>query len=471
MERLLKWFAQGDEGVCVRLSWFMETFPPTGFEGVDQMLYFFLGYCDKLGIGARRDYLEAFMRTEGKQVIKRESIRVTATQAYDYEEPGALEEAYRVIASAVAVRFDQCMEVDIAGKVFKAEMKAYMETRKTKEVQMLLADAYPKLSSGDSIDELIDQMQVRLSGISQAYSDENLDALDFLEDRSYTKGGKDRQNFLFQTGIPCIDGDIGGMYTKQLWTFTGPPGGGKTRFSLARFAYQAAVRGHYDVLYDELELSKGEVEDILVAHHIINIYKGKIKIPDRDMVKRRLDTKQQQIYEAAKMDLFESGKYGKIVISCKGLEVETMKKKRLQYFKTHPKTKLWVVDYLGLLESKPQEKYAKHMVKYEIITEGIEIIKKITTVADLGALCLCQYNDEGIKASMMGKPIMPGMTEGGHVIQRHSDYDIAMTMTEEQELARMCELSTIKKRAAAGFKNVPLRTDKSVSIFEQVSKM
>lgn len=471
MNRILKWFAAGEQNLAARLSWFVETIPKSSFVGIDQMLYFFLTYCDKLGLEAKREYLEAFLYTEGKQIVKQENIRVEAVAAYDYSEPGALEEAYRVIAAAALTRFERCMELDITDRAFKADIFAFMEAQKAKELQNLLATSFPRISGGDSKDEIIDSMQAKLAEISECYSEERIADLDFLEGRTYARNEKDRKTFLFQTGIPCIDGDTGGMYTKQCWTFTGSPGSGKTRFALVHFAYQAAVQNNIDVLFDELELSKGEVEDILVAYHIVNLYKGRIKIPDKVMQKNLLTEQQRQIYEAAKMDLFESGKYGRIDIDCRGLDVETMRKKRLQYFKARPKARMWVVDYLGLLTSRPKDKYAHHMVQYEIITEGIKTIKKITSIADIGALCLCQYNDEGVKANAAGKTITPGMVEGGHVIQRHSDYDIAMTMTEEQELARMRMLSTIKKRAATGFKNVPLRTDLAVSIFSQVSSM
>ncbi len=470
MDKLIKWFV-GSDNVCGRLSWFIETIPRSLFAGIDAILYDFLVYCNKLGIPAKRKFLEVFLRTEGLQLIKQENIRVESTEIFDYNEPCALEEAYRVISSATLTAYDTYTAGSVDNSEFKAAMKVFMEEVKANELQTMLSQAYTKITAGDNRDTIILEMQNKLDLLTDTFSDERLEDIDFIEGKSYKQGEKNKQKFLFETGIPCIDGDIGGMYTRQMWTFTGPPGGGKTRFALVQFAYRAAVIGKMDVLFDELELSQGEVENILIAYHIINLYRGRVKIPDRDMTKGRLDEQQKQIYEAAKVDLFESGKYGKIVIDCRGLDVSTLKRKRLQYFKLNPKTRLWIVDYIGLLEHNPKDKYAKHLVKYEIITEGIRIIKKISSVADIGTLCLCQYSDDGIKAMAAGKPVVPGMTEGGHVISRHSDYDIAMTMTEEQELAGVRLLSTVKKRAAAGFKNIPLRTDLAVSIFKQVSSL
>ena len=49
-----------------------------------------------------------------------------------------------------------------------------------------------------------------------------------------------------------------------------------------------------------------------------------------------------------------------------------------------------------------------------------------------------------------------------------SDYDIAMGMTEEQKIANMRTLSTVKVRAAKGFSMIPYIVDLSVSIFRQM---
>lgn len=471
MDRLIKWFTLPEEETQARLVWFTDSFVNASFQGVDAMLMQFLKYCAELGVPAKRTYLEVFLRTEGKKCIKKNNIRLDTMSPLNYDEPGSLEEAYRVIAAATLTRYDICVKTDLTDKVFKVEMKTFIQMQKTVELQKVFADTYPKLVNGSSDEDIIQDLQVLLDSIATQYDVAKLDNLDFIMGRAYTKGERNKQTFLFKTGIPCIDGDMGGFYSKQCWTFTGPPGGGKTRFAAIHFAYQAAVYYKLDVLFDELELTASEVENILIAYHIANIYGGKIKIPDNIMNRNQMSEQQSRFYESARIDLFESeGKYGKIVISTDSLEVESLKKKRLQYFKLNRKTLLWVVDYLGLLRSKPLNKFERQLAGYEIIELGIKKIKDIAKIADIGALCVCQYNDEGVKASEAGKTIMPGMVQGGHVIQRHSDYDIAMAMTLEQKLANMRTLSIIKQRSAAGFTNVPLQVDLSVSIFRQMKQ-
>lgn len=470
MEEIFKWFTLEEEQTYVRISWFTDNFRVDAFEGVDKMLMLFLKYCASLGIIAKQEYLRVYLSTEGTGVIKAENVRLDTVTPFNYNEPGSLQEAVRIITEATLTAYEQYITVDLTDHVFKMDMNTFMESCKTRELQRVFSREYPRLMTGESKDEIISSTQLSLSAIEEDYSKEKLDELDFLAYGSYSRESKNKQEFITDTGMPCIDGDIGGIYTRQVWTFTGPPGGGKTRFALVAFAYRCAVFHHKDVLIDELELTEAEVRNILIAHHIVQMFRGKVKIPDSIMNKGITDAQQQKYYDAAIIDLFESGKYGHIEIKDKSLAIETLWKKRLQYFRLHPNAKLWVVDYLGLLSSKPVDKYAKHLMKYEIITEGIETIKRIAKTANIGAFVINQYNDEGIKANDMGKPIKPGMMEGGHIIQRHSDYDIAMTMTPEQELARMCMFSTVKKRSAKGFKNAPSQNDLSVSVFKQITQ-
>lgn len=471
MDQLMKWFTLTEKETQARLVWFTDSFADTKFKGTDAMLMQFLKYCANLGVSAKKKYLEIFLKTEGKKCIKKNNIRLDTMSPLDYDEPGSLEEAYRIITAATLVRYDICNKVDLTDRVFKMDMKTFIQSQKTIELQKIFADTYPKLVNGTAQEDIIQDLQILLDHVATQYDTTKLDTLDFITGRSYNRGERDKQRFLFKTGIPCIDGDMGGLFSKQCWTFTGPPGGGKTRFAAIHFAYQAAVYYKLDVLFDELELTASEIENILIAYHIINIYGGKIKIPDNIMNRGQMSEQQTRFYESARIDLFESeGKYGKIVINTDDLDVESLRKKRLQYFKLNRKTLLWVIDYLGLLKSKPISKFDRQLVGYEIIGDGIKTIKDIAKIADIGAVCICQYNDEGVKASEAGKTIIPGMVQGGHVIQRHSDYDIAMAMTIEQKLANIRTLSVIKQRSAAGFMNVPLQVDLAVSIFRQMKQ-
>lgn len=275
---------------------------------------------------------------------------------------------------------------------------------------------------------------------------------------------------LFTTGIPCIDEDMGGMYSKQVWSFTGSPGSGKTRFACAHAIYRAMVVSKLDVVMHELELSEMEIKNILIAHHIVYLYKGQVKISDKVMNHGQLTKEQQRYYEAAKIDLFESGKYGRLTIFTDDLIVETMEKEMYSFLRHNRNCQLWVIDYAGIAKSVPIDRYSKRYDGYEIIVQVYTLAKSIARTADIGVFIVNQFNDKGVDAAAQGKVIEPGYTQGGHIASRHSDYDLAMTATAEQKLANMCMLSTVKERSATGFKFQPLSRDLSVSMFRQIKK-
>lgn len=121
--------------------------------------------------------------------------------------------------------------------------------------------------------------------------------------------------------------------------------------------YRALVVFKLDVVMHELELSEEEIRNILIAHHIVFLYKGQVKIADKDMTNNRLTPEQRRYYEAAKIDLFESGKYGKFTLITDALVVETMEKDMYSFLKHNRNCQLWVIDYAGLAKSRPITKY------------------------------------------------------------------------------------------------------------------
>lgn len=468
MENFFKWFTLPNERLSlVRIAWFVDQFGIDEFNGAEKLLWAFLRYCADLDIPALRQYLDAFIQTESRKIIKKYSIRLDTMDNFRYDEPASFEEACRVICSTVSTLYDTYCQTDLTDRSFKVDMNTFITEAKTDKLQEYMAYTFPRFSNGDDVDDVILDTEYRVACIKATYDKSCLDNLDFLSGETKVERGVEQMRKLFDTGIPAIDGDVGGVFSKMLFSFTGSPGTGKTRFACAHFAYRAMVVAKIDVLFDELELSEMEVRNMLIAHHIVYLYGGKVKIPDSDMNKGNLSPEQQRYYEAAKMDLFESGKYGKIHIRTKDLIVEAMKKDAYAFFRRNRNCQLWIIDYVGLGKSQPINKYDKRYDGYEIIVEIYKNVKDIIKIVDIAALLINQFNEKGIEAASMGKRIQPGHVQGGQIVSRHADYDLAMCRTEEQELANMATLSTVKKRAAKGFQNKPLYLDLAVSIFRQ----
>lgn len=465
MERVFKWFTRegGDPRANIYTDWFARYFEPKDFDGVDRLLVCFLKYCSKLSVTPRKDILSAYLKVDGKQDIKKYNVRTDTMASLDYRESSQLEEAYQIISGAAQSTFDVYCSVDLTDREFKVDLYDFMSEKRSDRIQQVMMDAYPRLSDGSNIDEVSADLRNSLAELDEVYDTNK------IKDVDYTTDGEElsEMHFLCKTGIPCIDFDIGGIYTRLIVTLNGQPGSGKTRFVSANYIYQVLTVAKKDVLLYALELTPGQMKNMLIAYHIIRVYGGRIKIPDSLMNKKdEMTDEQRQIYESAKIDLFESGKYGKLFIK-EELVVERYRDEAMAIIKKSGNMGLIVVDYAGIAESEPESKWDKKLDNYEIITQVYIITRKILKTVDISSVILNQYNDKGVDAAYAGKPIRSGYVQGGHIVQRHTDYDLSMTFTEEQELAKVRMLSVSKRRGSAGFSNVMFSTDLSVSIFRQ----
>ena len=468
MHTVFKYFVTAEKGMGY-LNWFCSNFGADDFVDMDKYMFRYLEFCSNLAISPNKKFLGVFSETESKRVLKEDNIKFESLAAFDYREPAALEEASRIISMSAQEQFDIYMADSDVSTEFKAVAFEFIANRKKEAIRQLMADSFPKLSDGTDIDEVSATIAQRIASIDKRFSKSALDKLDIVE----RSGGIDTTNKrpILTTGIPAIDNDCGAYYSKQLITICGQPGGGKTRFAIATCAYRCAVIERKDVLIRSLELEKAEIMNMLIAIHIVNLYAGRVKIPDSLMNFNNLTPDQRRFYEAAKIDLFESeGKYGKIIIDDDDMCVETMESDLRNSLRCNTGVQCVVVDYLGFIKSNPQTKYAREKGITDIIETATPILKRVARDNDVLVIAICQLNREGIDAALAGKKLDSSCIQGGQAVERTTDYNLFMTATQEQFLAGQRTLSTGKVRAAQGFYGVPLRADLSVSNFKQLAK-
>lgn len=471
MKKIYKYFTEDRPVTMAYINWFYESFPISEFYEVDLVLYLFLQYCATLGIIAKRSYLEIFLSTELKVLVRTHNIRFsTLTATHNYDEITAFEQAVQIISTTTMDTYDNyCSEV-IEEDIFKVLVAQFMNENLKTRIMNTFTEQFTLMNQGQDAIVIADNTNVELSTVRDIYNLEKIAELDFLLGHEDNSGkSKDTARLISKTGVPAIDEDYGGLFSKALITLAGQPGSGKTRFMMALIVYPALVHFKVGVRVDSLELTLSEMRNILVAIHIANVYK--MKIDDRSINIDSLSDEQRKIVESARIDLFESNKYGKVFIKTDNLVVETMKRSMMNFIKLNKKVQVWCVDYTGLIKSIPTGKYDRKLISADIIDQALIIGKEVAKEADICSVFLNQYNEKGNDAAFSGKPITVGMIHGGQSIQRHSDYDLAMTYTEEQEIAKMRMLSTTKVRSARGFKNVPLSVDLSISRFTQINKI
>lgn len=472
MQSIFKYFTmEGDEETRLRIVWFVESFQAKDFAGLDKLIYFYLEYCARLGIIAKRNYLNAFLRTDCKRLILENNIKLDNMAAYDYTDPAALEEAYRVITSTTVQFYENCVQQNIDETEFKVAMDTWMNTQKAKLLKLSLTTNFPRASQGEDVDIVASDLVSDLEALLMNYDKSKLEELDFLRNKVSTDNqGSGEMIFIAKTHFPAIDGDVGGIFKKMIITFTGLAGSGKSRFIYRCFAYVAAVFFKISVRIDSLELTKSQVENILIAMHIATLFK--VKIPDSLMNKNGLDETQLRYYHAAKQDLFNNreGKYGTIYINDKVVYIEEFRSKVIRFLRLHPDIQIWIMDYAGLIRSNPKG-YRKYSIKAEIIEEAYSTARAISTDTGLAWVFINQYNKDGAQKAKSGKAIDQGDIEGGQTVHKYTDYNIYSTQTEEQKSTSLLLMTADKVRGAKGFNKVPVKSDLSISKFDQQAKI
>lgn len=464
MERILKWMtSEGSDNASIYTQWFANTFTPDNFSGIEQLYACFIKYCAHLNIVPTQSFLESYLKIDGMSDVKRYNIKLEEMGVYDYNQLSQLMEAYEVIKQVASSTFEVYLESDLEDRDFKVDMYDYMSSMKSEKITQAMMRALPALQDGSNVTEVSMDLRSTLAKIDDTYNVDKIKNVDFTPS---SNRDKQKMEFIAWTRIPCIDDDAKGIFTHLMYTINGQPSGGKTRLAFIHFVYSVLVEAKRDAAVYATELTESQCENILIAYHITQLYGGTIKIPDQLMNQGRLTPEQERIVESARIDLFESGKYGKLIIRDECV-VETLENELWSLTRTYPNLAMVMIDYMGLVKSKPIDRFSRRLEQYQIITDAYVAVRNVIRVVPMCAVCLNQYNDDGIKAATAGKMIGPGHIQGGHIVHRHTDYDLSITYTEDQKLAQLRNLQNSKTRGTTGFHPAVLRVDLSVSKFEQ----
>lgn len=464
MERILKWMtSEGSDKAAIYTQWFANTFTPDNFSGIDEVYACFIKYCANLNIVPSQNFLESYLRVDGMSDVKRYNIKLEEMGAYDYNQLSQLMEAYEVIKQVASSTYEVYLESDLEGRDFKVDMYEFMSMMKSEKITQAMMRTLPAMQDGSNITEVSKALQSSLASIDYTYNVEKIKDIDFTPS---SKREKQKMVRIAMTGIECIDSDAKGIFTHLIYTINAQPSGGKTRFAFIHFAYRVLVQAKKDVVIYETELTEAQTENIFIAYHITQLYGGTIKIPDTLINNGDLTPEQERIVESARIDLFESGKYGNLLIKDECV-VESLENELWAIVRTYPNMAMIMIDYMGLIKSRPVNRFDRRLETYQIITDAYIAVRNVVKVAPVCGVCINQYNDEGIKAALAGKMIGPGHIQGGHIVHRHTDYDLSITYTDEQKLAQIRNLQNSKTRGTGGFNPAILRVDLSVSIFRQ----
>lgn len=444
------------------MMWFNDTYPNTEFHDDDFIMKLYCDYSCKLSVPLKAKYFEVFMSTELKRILIETGVRVTGADNLSYEDPAGLQEAYVVTVDYLRNEFKilESYESDIDDfKVYAAE---FISTRLNDRVVEELSKSYEKLSSTEDSARTVEYALDEFVMLDTIYNAATLEELN--EDNGRIS---DSFTFVCDTGIPVIDNDINGIYTTQLISIDSQPGAGKTRFALGVWAYRAATIYKKNVIYYQLEQSKMEAEAMLVARHAFNMYGIQITA---DMIQfGRVPKEYQAKINAARIDLFESGKYGKIYINSTNLYYDRLVRTFRKDDKLHGPFDMIIIDYMGLIRQSV-EKYQRAKADYEIISDSYRIVKGYVRNTGKCAVVVSQFNDKGIEAARADKEIQPNMVQGGIGAYRHSDQNLALSASTVMKAQQKIRVSQPKIRGTAGFNTAVIDTRLGICYFYQIAQ-
>jgi hypothetical protein len=434
-------------------SWFVESFPETEFNKEERIMWFFLNYAVKLGVPLKERYLTTFMDAELKPLLVKSRIKVTGTEMLSMDDISQMETAVQITKDVMKQEYYALttMETDDIDE-FLASADAFMAKQLNERLVDLYQNGFTMMNSlqNNSIgpQDALEFTQVESQKIADIYDREK------LEELNSNHTGEDDEaafQFVYDFGIPTVDKDTRGVFTTQLIGYEAAPGKGKTRFALGVAAYRAAVVHKRNVSIWSLEQTEPEIKAMLVARHMFQLFN--IQVDDKMILTKTLPAEAKAKYEAAKIDLFESGRYGKLDIVCDSLYLHSFIDRFKMRDTLHGPFDVIIIDYMALIE-QVQEKGQWRIDDNRVTAAAYKRFKRYLRKSRKTGLAINQYNAEGTKLANEDKE--PGATgsAGGMEASRSVDYMLSMTSTTEMEAQRKRRLSATKKRGTEGFGSV-----------------
>lgn len=463
MDTIFKYFVERekDPKCLIYANWFVDRFPANEFETDERIMYDFMTYCVTLNVPLKDKYLDTYLTTELRKVLRKTNVHVLGTETLSYEDPSAFESALQITKNVLKDDFLTLSTMDCDMIDFAVDMKAYMYNKSKERTATIMSNAFEKMQDTDDSSGSIDYLLVEAESIKSIYDPVAVDELVENIDTS------SQMSKVAEFGLPAIDKDSDGIWTTQLVGVEAQPGTGKTRFTL-NIVYNAATLHKTDCLFITLEQKREEVEAMLLSKHIFTLFG--IVMPDKLIKRNKVPKEYKAQVESARIDLFQSNKYGKIVIEETDMYVETFIKHIKRLDRQKGPFKLICLDYMGLLESQG-EVYHKEKTLYDIIKSGFRQFKRYVRTSNKAGIAISQFNKEGIEAGKNDKQITTSMAEGGQAVYRNTDFNIAMSMTETMKGQQKRRLSQPKVRDSEGFGNILINTQLGILYFEQVEQV
>ena len=459
LDSIFSYFISHDDGQDQRrlgyLSWFVLQYPHEEFRREEAIFYDFMAYCNKLSVPLKLKYFEVYLSTELKRFCAATNTKIDGTDNLSYEEPNAFETALVTIREVMFAEWKELEATDVKLEDFPVFVDKFRRERCDKRTEEIVSSVYDRMSlhKGDTLSYLREQ----ISAIQEVY-DEGA-----LEEILTSEPEQSAMEPVVDTGIPAIDKDMVALCRTQLLDISAPPGAGKTRMAIGVFAHRALLAGK-NVLYFTLEQSKTEIENMLVARHVYHMKQDIVS--DKMISMNAVPPELKAEVEAARIDILESGKYGKFVCLEADLYVETFIDKIKTQDRVNGPFDVIIIDHMSLLQSETP-KYGRAQDDYKTIAKGYRKFKQYVRKNRKSGISVNQFNREGIAASKADKEIDATMGAGGIEAYRSTDANITITYNDIMASRGERRVSLPKSRSSMGFGSIMLHVKLACCYFQQ----
>lgn len=442
------------------LMWFVDQFPLMEFTGEDYYFQCYAKFSADLEVPFKINYLEVFISTELKRLMVSSRVKIPGTEEYNFDELTALETAFLIMSDVMKADFQMLEAMESEIDDFKVEIVSFCKDKLRDRYISVLSKhfemAQKKHDSFDAIDDSIDDLML----LKEIY---NLDAINEMVDEVDGEVSQAEMQFVVNSGLPGLDKYMTGLYGSQLLTLAGPTGYGKTRMAVGIWCYRAAVEFKRNVAYYVLEQKKSEIVNMLVAVHVFRLFG--IIISDDMMNKHLVPEDLKDKVEAAKIDLFESGKWGKIFIC----ETEMFSDTFIHKIKIHDRLKgpfdLIEIDYMSLID--PPEGKSHVGSDWQATRSAYRVFKRYLRRTNKAGIAVDQYNKEGDAVAKEDKDLLPSHWQHGMEALKSCDYSLGFSATTVMRSQNLLTLQNPKVRSTAPMPRMMLRTRLEISNFQQ----
>lgn len=454
--------AKGDQDDTRRLgylSWFVLQYPPEEFRREEAIFRNFLQYCTRLSVPLKPAYFDVYLSTELKRYLVESKTKIDGTEQLSYDDPHSLETALSITRETLSASFREIASNDVNIADFPVYVDKFRVERLNKRTEEILSQGYDRMGRG--YDDAADWIREQLTSLNDTYSAEALEDLD--------DAASDNQPMepVITTGIPAIDQDIQAVMRTQLLDISAPPGAGKTRMAIGVFSHRALMAGK-NVLYYTLEQSKAEIEAMLIARHVYHMF-GHF-VTDKQILSGTVDERLRAEVETARIDILESGRWGKFVVKEADLYLEDFIEKIKTQDRVNGPFDVIVIDHMSLMQSMPSRSYSRRMEDYQVVAKSYRRFKQYVRKTRKVGISVNQFNREGIEASRQDKEINATMGAGGIEAYRSTDANITITYTETMAAQHLRRITLPKSRSSEGFGSIMVRVYLGSCYFQQEQK-